>query len=411
MAKAYRHVLNRSSNARMDTNDRTRASPTPEFPIFSGGPFYRLEQRIPHTHPEAPRPRLAPLYAMLVAWVPMALLSVLDGLAIGPTRLQSFMADFEVNVRFLITVPAFLFAENLCGHRLRAVMAQFRNAGLVVEATRARFDDLMQETVRLSHSGRVEALLLGLAYLHSAFAFGYALEMPDPTWRLPMHDGQHMLSFAGAWYFLVAFPLYSFLLLRWLWRIALWWRLLGRVSKLEMNLSPAHRDGAGGLGFLSESLLAFAGFAFATTATAAGVMADFIVYEGESLQQYEWEVGGLLVFLLISIAGPLLLFIPRLYEAKDSAVFRYGAFASRQIQQVDRTWLPGDPSEEGVGINFRAVSHLGSSLTVVRQMSIIPLYKDDVLQLLGVALLPFLPLATTLLPMEEILGLVMKVLV
>ena len=101
--------------------------------------------------------------------------------------------------------------------------------------------------------------------------------------------------------------------------------------------------GRPGLGFLSESLLAFGGFAFAVTATTAGEVADHVVYDGASPLQYEWEVGGLLVVLLIVIAGPLLLFVRQLYEAKDSAVFQYGALASRQIQQVDRKWLSGEP--------------------------------------------------------------------
>jgi hypothetical protein len=165
------------------------------------------------------------------------------------------------------------------------------------------------------------------------------------------------------------------------------------------------------LGFLSESLAAFAGFAFAVTATAAGGLADFIVYEGEAPLQYEWEAGGLVAFLVILIAGPLSLFMPRLYEAKESAVFRYGVFASRQIQQVDRKWLSEEPLQEGAGIDFRAVAHVGNSLIAVRQMSIIPLYKDDVLKLLFVAVIPFLPLMATLVPMDEILSLVLKVLV
>ena len=44
-------------------------------------------------------------------------------------------------------------------------------------------------------------------------------------------------------------------------------------------------------------------------------------------------------------------------------------------------------------------------------MSIIPLYKDDVLKLLFIALLPFLPLLTSLIPMNEVLELLLKVVV
>jgi len=196
-----------------------------------------------------------------------------------------------------------------------------------------------------------------------------------------------------------------------MWRLALWWRLLWRISGLELDLSPAHRDGAAGLGFLGESLLAFGGFAFAVTATTAGEVADYVVYEGASPLQYEWEVGGLLVALLIVIAGPLLLFVRQLYEAKDSAVFQYGALASRQIQQVDRKWLSGDPVQGDAGIDFRAVHHLGNSLAAVRDMSILPLDKDHVLKLLFIAFLPYVPLLVTLVPMDEVWKLLLKVVV
>ncbi|MGE3154875.1 MAG: hypothetical protein AB7G48_10705 [Nitrospiraceae bacterium] len=403
----------RMSDPRSNTSDRnqTGASSSVEFPLFIGGPLYRLQQRIRVAQPDRRRLGLTALYALFVAWVPMVILSALQGLTIGPTRLESFLMDFEVNVRFLVTMPVLLFAESTCGARLRPIVRQFLDANLVINEARDRFEDLIQDTVRLSHSGRAEITLLGFAYLHTLIAFVYILDFPDSTWRLPVENGRHVLSLAGGWYFLVAFPLYSLLLLRWLWRIALWWRLLWKVSRLELQLSPAHRDGAGGLGFLSESLSAFALFAFATTATTAGGTADFIVYEGDTIAQYQWEIGGLVTFLLLLIAGPLLSFIPRLNEAKESAAFRYGALASRHIQQVDRKWLTGEPAGTDIGLDFRAVAHMGASVAAVREMSTTPLFKDDVLKLLLTALLPFAPLLATLVPMDEVLNLLLKVLV
>ncbi|NGZ10766.1 MAG: hypothetical protein CV088_15495 [Nitrospira sp. LK70] len=395
----------------MEKNDQARASAVSDFPIFGGGPLYRLQQRTRLVRDDRRRIGLAALYVALVAWVPMAFLAGAQGLAIGPTRLESFLLDFSEHARFLVTIPVFLYAELICGAQLRDIVRQFEDAGLVVEEAGERFKQLVQETVRLSHSSRAEMVILGLAFIHGLFVFLYLLNYPEPTWRLVKRDGGHVPSYAGVWYFLVAFPMYSFLLMRWFWRIGLWWRFLGRVSKLELNLSPAHRDGAGGLGFLSESLSAFTGFVFGVMATAAGVTADFVVYGGDSPLTYEWEVGGLLVLLMSAIAGPLMLFTHRLYEAKESALFRYGALANRHIQQVDRKWLSGRPFTEDVGIDFRAVAHMGSSVNAVRQMSIVPLYKDDLLKLIVVALLPFLPLLATLVPMDEVLKLVLKMVV
>ena len=382
-----------------------------EFPLFTAGPLYRLQEKLGLVREGKRRLGLIALYSVCIAWAPMALLAAAEGLAIGPTRLSSFLMDFEVNVRFLIALPVFLLSETMCERQLQTVIQQFQNAGLVLEKARSRFQDVVQDIVQLSRSGRVAAVLLVFAYLHSLIAFTYIINYPEVTWRFGEGVDRHVLTLAGGWYFLVSFPIYSFVLLRWVWRLGLWWRLLWRISRLELDLSPAHRDGAAGLGFLSESLLAFGGFAFAATATTAGEVADYVVYEGASPLQYEWEVGGLLVALLIVIAGPLLLFVRQLYEAKDSAVFQYGALASRQIQQVDRKWLSEEPVEGGAGVDFGAVHQLGNSLTAVRDMSIIPLAKDDVLKLLFVAFLPYVPLLVTLVPMDEVWKLLLKVVV
>ena len=97
----------------IDNATHTDSLPSFDFPIFTGGPLYRLRQRIRVAQPGKRRLGLAALYAILVAWAPMALFSAAEGLAIGPTRLESFLMDFEVNVRFLVTVPIFLFAESI----------------------------------------------------------------------------------------------------------------------------------------------------------------------------------------------------------------------------------------------------------------------------------------------------------
>jgi hypothetical protein len=382
-----------------------------EFPLFTAGPLYRLQEKLGLVREGKRRLGLTVLYSVCITWAPMALLAAAEGLAIGPTRLSSFLMDFAVNVRFLIAVPVFLLGETMCERQLQTVVQQFQHAGLVLEEARSGFQDVIRDIVQLSRSSRVAAVLLGFAYLHSLIAFTYIINYPDATWRFGAGDGRHVVTLAGGWYFLVSFPIYSFMLLRWVWRLGLWWRLLWRISRLELDLSPAHRDGAAGLGFLSESLLAFGGFAFALTATTAGEVADHVVYEGASPLQYEWEVGGLLVVLVIVIAGPLLLFVRQLYEAKDSAVFHYGALASRQIKQVDRKWLSGEPVQGDAGVDFGAVHHLGNSLTAVRDMSIIPLGKDDVLKLLFVAFLPYVPLLVTLVPMDEVWKLLLKVVV
>jgi len=397
----------------MPEPDQPGSSTALSFALFDGGPFHRLQQRLGLVRAEQRRMWFRVLVAVLISWVPMAVLAAEQGLAIGPTRLESFLMDFAANARFLVTVPVFLLAEASCMTQLRSVVRQFLDAGLVKDASRASFEATVRDTVRRSHSGRAEAVLVGLAYLHTVVVLIYLLDYQDSTWRTPVMGGRHVISLAGMWYLVVAFPLYAFLLWRWLWRLGLWWRFLWQTSKLDLRLSPSHRDGAGGLVFLSESLQAFGGFVFGVMSMWAGALADLVVYEGYSLFAYQWQMVEILVMVLILIAGPLLLFVRPLYEAKERGIFRYGALASRQIQHVEDTWLPEGIVREDLESSmpdFRSITHLGHSVTAVHKMSVIPINKEDILQLLIIALLPFVPVLLTQIPLAEILSLLLKVL-
>jgi len=397
----------------MPEHDQPGSSTALSFALFDGGPFHRLQQRLGLVRAEQRRMWFRVLVAVLISWVPMAVLAAEQGLAIGPTRLESFLMDFAANARFLVTVPVFLLAEASCMTQLRSVVRQFLDAGLVKDASRASFEATVRDTVRRSHSGRAEAVLVGLAYLHTVVVLIYLLDYQDSTWRTPVMGGRHVISLAGMWYLVVAFPFFSFLLWRWLWRLGLWWRFLWQTSKLDLRLSPSHRDGAGGLVFLSESLQAFGGFVFGVMSMWAGALADLVVYEGYSLFAYQWQMVEILVMVLILIAGPLLLFVRPLYEAKERGIFRYGALASRQIQHVEDTWLPEGIVREDLESSmpdFRSITHLGHSVTAVHKMSVIPINKEDILQLLIIALLPFVPVLLTQIPLAEILSLLLKVL-
>jgi len=138
------------------------------------------------------RGRIGPrvLISVLISWVPLLLLAAAQGLAIGPTRLESFLMDFAVNVRLLVVVPVFLLGEAIGGAQLSTVVQQFLDAGLVKEESRAKFDATVKTTVCLSRSRWTDVLLLSLAYLHSAAVlFALLFELQTSTWRVSMTEG------------------------------------------------------------------------------------------------------------------------------------------------------------------------------------------------------------------------------
>jgi hypothetical protein len=96
-----------------------------ELPLFTAGPLYRLQEKFGLVREGKHRLGLIALYSLCIAWVPMALLAAAEGLAIGPTRLSSFLMDFEVNVRFLIALPVFLLSETMCERQLQPLSNSF----------------------------------------------------------------------------------------------------------------------------------------------------------------------------------------------------------------------------------------------------------------------------------------------
>ncbi len=119
-----------------------------------------------------------------------------------------------------------------------------------------------------------------------------------------------------------------------------------------------------------------------------------------------------MVILLVLIAGPALFFLRSLYNAREEAIFRYGALASRQIQRIEDKWLPEGPVREDAESSmpdFRSITHLGHSVTAVHKMSLIPVNKEDILLLVIIALLPFIPVLAMQIPIGEIFSVLLKV--
>jgi hypothetical protein len=208
------------------------------------------------------------------------------------------------------------------------------------------------------------------------------------------------------WYSYVSQPLFQFMLMRWYFRIFIWARFLWKVSRLDLNLVPTHPDRVGGLGFLSNTAFAFTPLAVAHGGLLAGFIANRIFYLGAALPQFKIEIAVIVVFLLCMVFGPLLLFAPQLAEAKRTGNREYGTLAERYVREFDAKWLRGGaPTDEplvGSG-DIQSLADLSNSFEVVRTMGIAPVTKQAIVQLVAATLVPVVPLALTMMPLEELL--------
>ena len=226
------------------------------------------------------------------------------------------------------------------------------------------------------------------------------------TWyATPSVEGSKF-SLAGRWYGYVSLPIFQFLLCRWYFRLLIWARFLWQVSRIELNVAPMHPDRVGGLGFLSSTVDAFVPLAVAHGALLAGQFANRIFYLGAALPGFKVEVGVMVIFLLCVVFGPLLVFAPQLAQARRTGLREFGTLAQRYVREFDAKWLRGRaPADEPfVGsADIQSLADLGNSYEMVRTMRVAPITKEAVFRVVAATVAPIVPLALTMMPLEELL--------
>jgi hypothetical protein len=210
----------------------------------------------------------------------------------------------------------------------------------------------------------------------------------------------------------VSIPLFQFLLFRWYFRIFIWIRFLAQVSRCRLKLVPTHPDRAGGLGFLANISVGFAPLLAAHGALVAGFIANRVFFQGATLPDFKFELAAVLLFLLLIVLGPLLLFVPHLATARRVGLREYGTLAGRYVREFDDKWLRGGaPSGEPLigSADIQSLADLANSFEVVRSMSMVPFTKNTVVQLAVITLLPVAPLVLTMISLDELVKRLLQV--
>ena len=375
-----------------------------DFSLVLGGPLYQLFLRSRLARPPLDFLKRRVIVITLLAWLPLLVLSLLEGRALGGTGIP-FLKDLPAQVRLLVALPLLILAEKVIHERLKPAVELFVEKGIVRPEDRSRFDELVSSTIRWRNSIVVELGLLALI-----LAVGHAFQMEKlashgDMWFSKTTDSGLGLTRAGLWYAWVSLPIFQFILIRWYYRLVLWGRFLFLVSRLDLDLAPSHPDCAGGLGFLGTSLSAFSPILLAQSALVSAVVGARILQHGAQLQEFKSELVGILALALLQVLGPLMVFGPRLLQAKRRGLREYGLLADRYVRGFDRKWIRGGaPAEEPLvgSADIQSLADLNNSFDVVRRMRPFPFGKETVIPLVVTTVLPGLPLVLTVIPLEEL---------
>ena len=382
-------------------------SHSPDFSLVLGGPLFQLFRRAHMTGDALELMRRRVVVISLFAWVPLLVLAALEGRALGGGVGVPFLWDWDTHARFLVALPLLVVAELVVHQRMRFVVKQFLERNLIPPSALSRFEGAIASAFRLRNSVLAEVLLIAFVVLVGvSVVWRQYVVLTTATWyATPTADGM-TLSRTGVWYAYVSLALFQFLLMRWYFRIFIWARFLWHVSRIELSLIPTHPDRVGGLGFLAGTVYAFVPLAVAHGALLAGFIANRIFYLGARLLDFKIEVAVMLAFMLCLVFGPLLVFAAQLAQAKRTGSREYGTLAERYVREFDTKWLRGGaPADErlvGSG-DIQSLADLVNSVEVVRTMRLTPVTKDAVLYLAAATLAPVVPLALTMMSLEELL--------
>jgi hypothetical protein len=392
--------------------DTTLTQETPDFSLVLGGPLFQIYRRMHLSGNALEMLHRRILIIPLFAWLPLLVLSVLDGQALGGALKIPFLQDIEAHARFLVALPALIVAELAVHNRISPLVRRFVERHIIVTEDLPRFNAAIKSALRVRNSIALELALLVLVYTLGLWIWRSGIAPGTATWYA-MPDGKDLhLTLAGYWYVFVSIPLFQFMLLRWYVRLVLWFRLLWQFSRLHLHLTAAHPDRAGGIGFLGKSSYAFAPILFAQGALLAGLIATRVLYEGQGLLSFKMEAAGLVGLFVLFILGPLLMFTPQLDRTKRRGSAEYGLLANRYVFGFEEKWIrngvPKTTELLGTG-DLQSLADLGNSYSVVREMHIVPFGLQDITRLAVATAAPLLPLTLTMLSVEQLMTRLVKI--
>jgi hypothetical protein len=368
-----------------------------------GGPLYRLGCRLGLVHDRTNTVALG-LVLGAIPWIVLVALALVEGLGHVLFSIEAIGA----HVRLLVTIPLLFVCEAFIDPRFTAFVHEILRSQVVPATARPALESEIARIARWKDAWLPEvlflvaAVLLALTMRNENF-FDYLSGLTGGS--KPSAVGK--TTWTSQWYWMVCMTLFRFLFMRWLWRLALWCFFLWRVSRLELRLVPTHPDRAGGLGFLELVHTEFTPLILAISAAQSASLAQDIASGRMTFDAIYPGVAFVLLADGVLFVGPLYIFSLKLWRCKVKGMSDYSAFAERYVNEFDRKWLGADPAqgESLLGTaDIQSLADLSNSVSIVRDMRLVPVSPSMLMYLAVAALVPLLPLVLFKYPIGDLLA-------
>lgn len=382
-----------------------------DFSLVLGGPLYQFYIRTFLAKPPLNLYTRRIITISLFAWLPILILAIISGTAFSGSKLP-FIYDIETHARFLLSLSLLIAAEVVVHKRFRIIVGQFIHRDIIAPEDHDRFHKIIDSAMSLRNSIFMEVALIILVFTLGQWIRTDYLTISIPTWYAMPLAGHMQFTLPGYWYAFVSLPVYQFILLRWYYRLFIWYRFLWQISRMPLQLNSLHPDKMGGLGFLTNGIYALEPLLMAHSVLVAGFITNRIWHTGAALIDFKLDLLGLAFFLTLLVLTPLFFFVVPLNKSKRSGTLKYGIVASRYVNAFRSKWINDQHYQNetllGAG-DIQSLADLSNSFQVSQDMRVFPFTGRNILQMLAVIAIPLLPLLLTMFNVEEILKLLLRI--
>ena len=180
---------------------------------------------------------------------------------------------------------------------------------------------------------------------------------------------------------------------------------------MRLRLNLYHPDRVAGLGFLGASIPAFAPVLIAQTMLLSGSIGERIWHAHAKLLDFKLEIVGAIAFLMLLVLLPLTFFVFHLELARRRARREFGILSSNYVDLFRDKWVEHTPGENEPLLgtpDLQSLADLGNSFNTVNKIQLFPFGRESIIRLVGILLLPLVPLILTIVPLKDIIDWIIK---
>jgi hypothetical protein len=334
-----------------------------------------------------------------IAWLPLVVLTLIDGTFYTSELTMPFIKDVTPYVRGLIVIPMLVMADNLIEPMMARVLKYLKSSGVVADSEQECLNSAAEKMTRQMNSKSLQVLLVILVVAVSWILQSDYVDMWKEdgvtSWMLQLENGDVDVTLAGSWFLLVTSPLVSFLLYRWMWRFIIWSIFLYRVSRMKLELYASHTDLAAGLGVIGVNHAYFSILFIIMATLISSELAGNILYEGDTLVTVKQIVVVFIAISLIVLFVPLLFFTNKLIHVKHKAFVTYGTLQNQISGDFHKHWINDKANDLVDSMQPSAIADYSAVYENVSNMMIVPITIKAIVVVAALIVVPFLPLALT----------------